>query len=129
LYLSASAVLETTRLRTVWLIEPGNRASRADSAVIVFTVLTLVLDSLAMEPSPEIEKQFDALESYSGFWNRVRFFWLSRISITGYAKVITVADLPALAVRLGTARLHSELASTWDKYELMVVYTPARYLH
>lgn len=85
-------------------------------AAFAFTVAALLLESIEgkilLMDSGEWEK---TPEEHSGFWNRTTFTWLAATFRIGYAKVISVADLPGLDPKLESRTLHARLASTWAK--------------
>lgn len=52
-------------------------------------------------------------ESYSGIWKRASFLWLAGTFRKGYAKVLSVHDLPELVPKLNSQSVARELQDSW----------------
>jgi ATP-binding cassette subfamily C (CFTR/MRP) protein 1 len=120
LYLSVFTLLQIPRLRTAWLIRPGGNVAASSIAVLVFTFAALVFESKA--PGKTTSREKTTPEQSSGFWIRTVFAWLLETFRTGYAKVISVDDLPALDVKLRSRDLHRTLSLNWAKCKLSFRY-------
>jgi ATP-binding cassette subfamily C (CFTR/MRP) protein 1 len=113
LYLSASALLNAPKVRTAWLIHPAGDVAVSFVAMLSFTIAAAIAESISKPAFFQLEES--TLEQFSGFWNRTIFVWLTNTFRTGYAKLISVDDLPALDVKLRSQGLHEKLSRTWAK--------------
>lgn len=121
LYLSASALVVAPRVRTAWLIHPGGHVAGSYIAVLAFTVAAVLAESISRSAAFQLEKPTP--EQHSGFWNRTIFIWLADTFRTGYAKVISVEDLPALDIKLRSQSLHEALSRTWARCQYPTIRT------
>ncbi|KXH40133.1 ABC transporter, partial [Colletotrichum salicis] len=121
LYLSASIMLGIARVRTLWLFSVRGPLPAIATAVLVFTLAVLVLESIeakkrlaASDTRPD--GKHATPEQSSGFWSRTCFAWLATTFYLGYSKVISLADLPGLDSNMESHVLHRKLTVAWDKY-------------
>lgn len=115
LYLSAYAILGTAKARTLWTIHPGSGAACIFIAILALTFLALAAETASGRKDSSAEKQ--SPEQYSAFWTRTVFAWLSATFKLGYAKVISVDDLPPLDSKLQSLSLHKQLKSKWKTHD------------
>lgn len=85
------------------------------TSVFALTVAALFLESMECKTLLDSENRNSAPESRSGLWTRTAFAWLATTFRAGYAKVISVADLPGLDPKLESGVLYSRLAMIWTK--------------
>jgi ATP-binding cassette subfamily C (CFTR/MRP) protein 1 len=90
-------------------------------ATLALTVAALMVESVKRSAEAEPDKQQYSPEQYSGFWNRAIWAWLAATFRLGYAKVISVDDLPHLDSKLESHQVHHKLLSTWDKCKARTV--------
>lgn len=126
LYLSAAVILGIARVRTLWIL--GNAVYEASlaTASLVLAAFALLLESAKSAPIVGSEKVVNTPEVYSGFWNRIAFAWLSATFRLGYAKVISVNDLPDLDPKLESSVLHKTLNMAWAKCRYIDNYPTMR---
>ncbi|KAI1858524.1 uncharacterized protein JN550_012571 [Neoarthrinium moseri] len=117
LYLSALTIVDIARVRTLWLIGNGSRESSVMTATLILTGIALILESIEKKSSLAKDKRAGAPEEYSGVWIRTAFAWLLATFRTGYARIITLDDLPSLDTRLESKVLRAKLAKTWGGYD------------
>ncbi|KAK3319769.1 ABC transporter [Cercophora scortea] len=130
LYLSASVLLGIARTRTLWLLAeiPGRPHASAILMTVVLALSTaaLVLDSVGHGPSRETAKlntppikdyKSGSPEQYSAFWPRTTFTWLASTFRRGYARIISLDDLPPLDTRIESDKMRKQLQLTWSKYD------------
>ncbi|XXG98141.1 hypothetical protein Hte_004462 [Hypoxylon texense] len=142
LYLSVLVVLGTARTRTFWLLLSRSNEGRSVPAVatLVFALIgtALLLESIekkadaatsltstqaqssyqgANDQSPPIKGEALAPEQRSGIWSRTSFAWLTATFRAGYARVITLNDLPPLDTGLESRLMGKALAETWARYD------------
>lgn len=115
LYLSALAILGVARIRTLWLIGYGRSLPAVGTACFTFVLTALLLESVDNQPLARQGPRVAAPEQYSGFWNRTFFAWLASTLQTGYAKIISLDDLPPLDTQLQSHHLREKLMSSWNK--------------
>ncbi|KAK7753242.1 hypothetical protein SLS62_004761 [Diatrype stigma] len=114
LFLSVLVILDTARVRTLWLTGSASGEAAAMAVTLALTVVALLLESTEKRSSVIVEeKRFGAPEEYSGFWTRTAFAWLVTTFRVGYSKVIIQDDLPILDTRLQSNVLYDNLVSTW----------------
>lgn len=111
LYLSAYGVLGAAKARTLWTIYPGSAAACILITTLALTFLALLVETASGRDYADAGQQ--SPEQYSAFWTRTVFAWLSATFELGYAKVISVDDLPALDTDLQSRGLHTQLISKW----------------
>ncbi|KAI1774955.1 ABC transporter [Hypoxylon cercidicola] len=141
LYLSVLVVLGTARTRTFWLLLPHSNEGRSIPAVatLVFalTGTALLLESVekkadalacsslaqaqsshegANDQGPPVNGRPLAPEQRSGIWARTSFAWLTATFRAGYARIITLDDLPPLDTGLESRLMSKKLAETWARY-------------
>ncbi|KAJ8110042.1 hypothetical protein ONZ43_g5980 [Nemania bipapillata] len=56
-----------------------------------------------------------APESTSGPFSRGFFLWLNSLLLSGFGKVLSLADLPSISEKLDSKVLEKDLSETWDK--------------
>ncbi|KAH8195528.1 hypothetical protein TruAng_010313 [Truncatella angustata] len=117
LYLSTISILDIARVRTLWLIGSQDGVAAAMTATLALSIVALVLESTEKKSSLKEEKRSGAPEEYSGFWKRTVFAWLVSTFRAGYAKIISVEDLPKLDTRLKSHALRDKLGATWANYD------------
>lgn len=115
LYLSAIAILNIPKVRTLWLIKSAGGEAVAMTVVLVLTAVALLLESVQKKSSIPEEKRFGAPEEYSGLWTRTAFTWLTATFRAGYSRVLSQNDLPPLDTRLESDLLRQKLVSTWAR--------------
>jgi ATP-binding cassette, subfamily C (CFTR/MRP), member 1 len=129
LYLSVVILLGIARVRTLWLIAPGNPAPGVFTAVFALFIVALGLESMEDNKTstgrPGGEKSPGAPEEYSGFWNRTIYAWLASTLRLGYKQVISVEDLPSLDTGLQSEGLGDKLESTWAKCKYPAMFLPS----
>ena len=122
LYLTAYMLLLAARTRTLWLMG----GSGVDTAIAISFNLSLSIVVLALE-SIESKSGIDRMqrrhspEVFSGLWTRTLFVWLAAIFRAGYARIITLDDLPDLDTKLQSRLLHSQLSTTLSKCKSMTL--------
>lgn len=115
LYLSAIAILDISKVRTLWLIKSAGGEAATMTAVLILTAVALLLESMQKKSSIVEEKRFGAPEEYSGLWTRTALTWLTALFRAGYSRVISQNDLPPLDTRLESNVLRQELVDTWAR--------------
>ena len=115
LYLSVIAILDISKVRTLWLIQSAGGEAVTMTVVLILTAVALLLESVQKKSSIAEEKRFGAPEEYSGLWTRTAFTWLTGTFRAGYSRVISQNDLSPLDTRLESNLLRQKLVSTWAR--------------
>lgn len=111
LYLSALAMLDISRVRTLWLIPGSSAAASVKTAALIFTAAALVLESTGKRASlrqPE-KLAHSGPEPFIGFWGLTGYVWVLGTLSRGYRNFLSVDDLPALDYRIAADKLHQRL--------------------
>ncbi|KAL4959071.1 P-loop containing nucleoside triphosphate hydrolase protein [Aspergillus stella-maris] len=115
-FLSARSLLGIARLRTQWSIPGATRAAIPFLLSFILTLLSMVLESLGKESNlVPPAKATGTPEPFSGFWKRATFAWLTATFRQGYAKIISVQDLPDLDPKLGSDVVGRQMQYAWSR--------------
>jgi ATP-binding cassette, subfamily C (CFTR/MRP), member 1 len=121
LYLSTAVLLGTARVRTLWLLAAHSTVSELMVLAFVLTSVVLIFESA--------ERRTDLIGTYnsgkrpcapdevSGFWIRTCFTWLASTFRLGYARIISLDDLPPIDSGLRSITLEKTLYLKWNKSE------------
>lgn len=118
LYISAFVILGIARARTLWLIDHRQPISILMMVELILSVVVLIMEVLERSSKPidsESSEKSSILEDSIGFWDRTCFTWLAATFRLGYAKVISVQDLPTLDGKLRCEELLKKLLPSWAK--------------
>ena len=118
LYLSASAILFTPRLRSLWLSESSlvPVARILWTIIVAGTVIAVVLESLGKSRSmqPSYYQKFTKEET-AGFWSRSFFVWLLPFFQLGFSRILRLQDVPKLDHNLTEEVAWSKLDTCWHR--------------
>ncbi|KAL4994768.1 P-loop containing nucleoside triphosphate hydrolase protein [Aspergillus recurvatus] len=118
LFLSARSLLTVARVRTLWLIGSAANEAIVLTLGLVFTICSMVLESLGKEASVVSTTLKPATpEPFSGFWKQASFAWLAGTFHQGYSKVFSIADLPDLDPQLSSRDVGQKLQEAWAHKE------------
>ena len=84
-------------------------------SILALTAVALMVEPIERSSKTLSDKSQYSPEQYSSFWNRAIWAWLAATFRVGYAKVISVDDLPHLDTKLESHQVHHELLVTWDR--------------
>lgn len=115
LYLTSSTLAWALRVRTLCLASPGSDVAFAGMLILSMTAAIFVLDIVGLGNPSAAGKSVRSPEEYASFWSRTAFVWLLDTFRLGYAKVLSVDDLPALDTALRSSATHEQLDYTWRK--------------
>ena len=117
-YLLLSILFDATQARTLWLTH--RVAIAAVQSAIFGTKLTMLLletrEKTSYLKSPY--KEYPP-EATSGIVNQSFVWWLNRLFLTGYQKIIESEDLFALEPGLGSGDAGKKLKVAWEKHGLI----------
>ncbi|KIX01229.1 uncharacterized protein Z518_08954 [Rhinocladiella mackenziei CBS 650.93] len=126
LYLSASVIFGAARTRTLWLMGSRSPVPVAMTVALAFTVTTLLLQSTKKNIISSPQNPSFAPEQLSGIWNRTIFAWIIPTLRAGYARIISLHDLPILDTKLESRYMQEKLNATWAKYNYRSRYSLLR---
>jgi ATP-binding cassette, subfamily C (CFTR/MRP), member 1 len=114
-YFSISSLLAVPRLRTLCLIPGAAGAAVTFGLILGLNLLNLWLESLSKHEHLLSPQKYAGLgsEPFSGLWKRIGYAWLLMTVRVGYAKILTVDDLPDLGLQVRSHVLLSKLEKAW----------------
>ncbi|ORY71658.1 multidrug resistance-related protein [Pseudomassariella vexata] len=115
IYLIATVLLDIARVRTQWLLgEDGVVAGVLTASVAVKVGMLLLEAAEKRSLLLGLDRNF-SIESTSGVFSRSSFWWLNSLLVSGFKKVLTMDDLPAIHEKLDSDRLAVQLQLAWGK--------------
>jgi ATP-binding cassette subfamily C (CFTR/MRP) protein 1 len=114
IYLTFSVLFDATQVRTTWLIH-NNHVAAVQSATIGIKIVMLFLE--AQQKVPHLIKPYQDYppEATSGIWNLSLVWWINKLSVKGFRKLITTQDLFDIDRDLTSEELGRKLQNDWDK--------------
>ncbi|KAI0543772.1 P-loop containing nucleoside triphosphate hydrolase protein [Xylaria curta] len=114
-YLIFTVLLDIARVRTQWLSKYTDGVAATLTASLAVKAVLLALEAaekrrLLLGSNPEYPP-----ESTSGPFSRGLFLWLNSLLVSGFGKVLSLADLPSISEKLESRILARDLSATWDK--------------
>lgn len=97
LYFTALTILGIPRLRSLWMISPGNFCRIFFTAIYVLTVVALFLEMTHKSRFLRPPYQHATPEQKSDIWSRNFFIWIMPLFRSGYSSVLSLKDIPELA--------------------------------
>lgn len=120
-YLFLTLLLDATQARTFFLSssdKPELTYSSIFSASIVFKVGILLLEAQRKSQWVNWDEKKHSPEETSGIFSLGVFFWLNKIFLDGYKKVLTIKDLYPLDSSLSAELLHEKFSENMDYSKL-----------
>lgn len=115
IYLLFSILFEATEVRTLWLTHRANVAA-AQSASIGIKISLLCLEAQAKTSYLKPPYNRYPPEATSGILNASFVWWLNKLFVAGFRKLITSQDLFKIDTGLGSESLRNRLKLAWDRY-------------
>ncbi|KAI0858183.1 P-loop containing nucleoside triphosphate hydrolase protein [Xylaria cubensis] len=114
-YLTLTVLLDIARVRTQWLLKYTDGVAATLTASLIVKAVLLALEAvekrrLLLGSNPKYPP-----ESTSGPFSRGFFLWLNSLLVSGFGKVLSLADLPSISEKLESKILARDLSATWDK--------------
>lgn len=132
-YLTVTLLLDAAQARTLFLSadeKPEVIYSGLFCATVVLKVLILILEAKQKTPSVHWNEKEHSPEETSGLFSIGVFFWLNKMFVLGYRKVLNVNDLYPLDKALDSKALHDKFSGEieysklkGDKFGLVKVLT------
>ncbi|KAI0465937.1 P-loop containing nucleoside triphosphate hydrolase protein [Xylaria cf. heliscus] len=115
IYLISTILLDIARVRTQWLLKDANGVAATLTASLAVKTVLLTLEAIEKRRILLGNDREYPLESTSGPFSRGLFLWLNSLLISGFGKVLSLADLPSISEKLESRILEKDLSATWDK--------------
>ena len=121
IFFSLLSLLGVARIRSLWLIWTAEVVPLAvptlASTIFVLTVFSLLVESVDKRTHVINKVAGASPEQFSGFWKRATFAWLATTLHQGYAKILSVEELPGLDPKLDSHLLLTRLETTWSRFD------------
>ncbi|KAI0407428.1 P-loop containing nucleoside triphosphate hydrolase protein [Xylaria palmicola] len=114
-YLVVTALLDIARARTQWLVTHADGVAGTLTASLAVKVTLLILEAIEKRRILLGSGREYAPESTSGPLSRGFFLWLNALLLSGFGKVLLLADLPSISEKLESKVLSKDLSKTWDE--------------
>ena len=113
-YLASTALLDTARVRTAWLLPSNSAAAAALTVSLAIKVLLVGLETTEKRKWLAVPEKGISLESTSGPFSRGFFVWLNSLLRSGYSSFLTPDALPINHEGLKSAALAERFQYAWD---------------
>jgi hypothetical protein len=120
-YLFLTLLLDITQARTLFLSsgdKPELTYSSIFGAAIAFKVGILLLEAQRKSKWVDWDEKEHSPEETSGIFSLGVFFWLNKIFMDGYKKVLTIKDLYPLDSALNAESLHEKFSENMEYSKL-----------
>lgn len=120
-YLFLTLLLDAAQARTLFLSsddKPELTYSSMFSAAIALKVGILLLEAQRKSRWVDWDEKEHSPEETSGIFSLGVFFWLNKLFLTGYKKILTIKDLYPLDSSLDGKSLHEEFSRNMDYSKL-----------
>jgi ATP-binding cassette, subfamily C (CFTR/MRP), member 1 len=114
IYFSAISILYIPRLRTLWLIPSITACQSLWTAVYIFTVAILVVESAKKTKFLRRLHQPVTPEQSGSFWSQNLFIWVLPFFHQGYLKHLQLEDIPEVDEALAGDVAEHKLQTAWD---------------
>lgn len=114
-YLIVTILFDIARVRTQWLLKDTDGVAATLSASLAVKIALLTLEAIEKRRLLIGNDREYAPESTSGPFSRGFFLWLNSLLLSGFGKVLSLADLPSISEKLNSRALAKDLSATWDK--------------
>ncbi|KAI0115560.1 P-loop containing nucleoside triphosphate hydrolase protein [Nemania sp. FL0031] len=115
-YLIVTVFLDIARVRTQWLLKNADGVAATLSASLAVKIALLTLEAIEKRRILVGGNGEYPRESTSGPFSRGFFLWLNSLLLSGFGKVLSLADLPSISEKLDSKVLAKDLSATWDKF-------------
>ncbi|OKL58596.1 hypothetical protein UA08_06381 [Talaromyces atroroseus] len=114
IYFSAASILYIPRLRTLWLIPCITACKSLWTAIYVFTLAILIVESARKTKFLRRLHQNVTPEQSGGFWSQSLFIWVLPFFHQGYLKHLQLSDIPEVDESLAGYTAGQKLQTAWD---------------
>lgn len=116
-YLALTLLLDVAQTRTLWLASSNQTEatfSRLFTSALVLKAISLLLESRNKTRWINWDAKEHSPEETSGLFGLGAFIWLNSLFLSGYEKVLKVADLYPLDPAMSAGALERSLARYWQ---------------
>ncbi|KAI8944427.1 P-loop containing nucleoside triphosphate hydrolase protein [Xylaria longipes] len=114
-YLVFTVLLDGARVRTQWLLKDADGVAATLTASLTVKVVLLTLEAIEKRRLLLGSDREYPPESTSGPFSRGFFLWRNSLLVSGFGKVLSLADLPPISEKLESKTLAKDLSGKWDK--------------
>ncbi|KAK0563425.1 hypothetical protein OC861_004794 [Tilletia horrida] len=114
LFILSSILFDGARLRTFNMIEISEDLPLRSSSFFALFAASIGIKVLLLASESVNTDAGESAEGRATWFNRLGFFWLFPLMLTGVRKGLTVEDLPNLQPTYATDRLTQRLTAAWD---------------
>lgn len=112
-YLFFSTLLDLAQARTLWLISGDGSLAAVFSSCVAVNVVMLVLESVEKRSFLKEPYRHYPPEAIGSIFNRSVFWWLNRLFLAGYRRVLNLGDLFETDKELSSLALQHRMRLTW----------------
>ena len=117
-YLIVTIFLDIARVRTQWLLRNSDGIAATLTASLTVKIGLLTLEAIEKRHFLTGNHREYPRESTSGPFSRGFFLWLNSLLLSGFGKVLSLADLPSISEKLDSQALAKDLTEVWDTCRL-----------
>jgi ATP-binding cassette, subfamily C (CFTR/MRP), member 1 len=126
LYLLATLLFDAARVRTEWLIGTDDGYAGALTASLSVKCVMLVLEAVEKRSLLLGMERHFSVESTSGIFSRIVFWWLNPLMLSGSKTTLTVDGLPVVHEKLDSADLARDVQPAWEKCKPLILLLPCK---
>ncbi|KAF7548170.1 hypothetical protein G7Z17_g7235 [Cylindrodendrum hubeiense] len=120
IFLGLTILLDIAHDRTLWLSSSSKLDTifvRVFTAAVAVKAVLIVLESRAkLEGITVTDEKIESLDGGRGIYSLSTFAWLSGLFLSGYKRVLSIEDLPALDENMAVDTLQAQFAKRTKKY-------------
>lgn len=114
IYLFFSLLFDIVRIRTLWLIGQDTNEARIFTTSVVLKVCILCLEVKEKRDYLTGVDKLRGPEELSSILSQGVYYWLNRLIVQGYNKVLSLEDLYPLDEYLSAQSLQTRFSRKWD---------------
>lgn len=115
LYLSLAVLLNSVRLRTLWLSQNATQIAGVFTGIITLEFFALVLEVMSKRRILRPKYTPFSEEGTSGIISRNLFWWANPLFRRGYRQELALEDLPVLEKHFDSRYLQELIRANWSK--------------
>ncbi|KAF4455698.1 hypothetical protein F53441_2030 [Fusarium austroafricanum] len=105
---------DSTRVRTMWLMDQPRAISILTTAALPINLLLLVFESISKTAVADAKEAARSREEVVGILNRSFFWWLNPLFILGRKHVLHMGNLPRVDRKVLTSYAASKVYEQWE---------------
>lgn len=114
-YLLLTLLFDAALCRTLWMIRRDPAIERVSTAVAVLKLVLLCLEMVEKRHWLEPQYRGEKAEALGGIVNRSMYWWLNSLFLTGYHKILVLADIDGMEESHRAEALERGLQESWAK--------------